>query len=181
MQMNQDLLNAISVILTTLFTAVGTVVAKYYNEKRACAKAQASQLENDKNAQLANHVIDEVDDLIRTNIVSVENTAKKAILDGIASGDYTPDKLKELSVTVLNQVKAQLSESGMNTLQAIRNDVNGYLVSRIEERLTVLKNDSYVAVSKTVIPEKKSDENIDNHTCSTETPIQMDIIADTSR
>lgn len=177
MQMNQDLLNSISVILTAVFTAVGTVVAKYYNEKKAYAKAQASQIANEQDAQLANQAINEVDDLIRTNIIAVENTLKKGIIDGIANGDYSRDALKNLSVNVLNQVKNQMSISSMSTLENIRKDVDGYLANRIEGILTVLKNDRNVSVSRTIIPLKKATEATCVGNGSTESPIQMETLA----
>lgn len=176
MQMNQDLLNAISIILTAMFSAVGTVVAKYYNQKKACAKAEAADLENEKDAKLANYVIDDVDSLIKSSIVAVENTLKKAILDGIASGDYTEDNLKALSATVLENVKDQMAESSMQTLQSIRKNVDSYLATRIEDMLTMLKKDPNVAVSKTVIPTKISEDTIDNHTGQTDEPLKVETV-----
>ena len=184
---NQDLLNAITVILTAIITSVGAVVSKYYVEKRTAVKQQTAQIQNDSDRSLANAVINDVDELIQTNVIAVENTMKDAILKGISEGKYDKESLKTLGAEVLTRVKAQLAESSMIKLQEIRKDVDGYISNRIEEILAKLKDSRSDVVKYTTIPEVKAEVKLEKTTGQStnmstekemkdESPIKVDII-----
>ena len=122
---------AIASAYATLFVAKATQKAKVEIEK----------LNDERQRKIANATLDKVDELLRTNIVALENTVKKDMLVLIEDGKIEKDELKKLAQNVKENVLNQLGEGSIAILNETLGDVNGYLEVRIEGKLAEIKKE----------------------------------------
>ena len=122
---------AIASAYMTLFVAKATQKAKVETEK----------LKDERQRKIINTTLNKVDELLRTNIVALENTVKKDMLVLIEDGKIEKDELKKLAENVKINVINQLGEGSMAILNETLGDVNGYLEVRIEEKLAEIKKE----------------------------------------
>ena len=121
---------AIASAYMTLFVAKATQRAKIETEK----------LNDERQRKIVNATLDKVDELLKTNIIALENTVKKDMLELIADGKIEKDELKKLAKNVKENVLNQLGEDSLAILNDTLGDVNGYLEARIEEKLVEIKS-----------------------------------------
>ena len=122
---------AITSAYATLFVAKATQKAKVEIEK----------LNDERQRKIMNATLNKVDELLRTNIIALENTVKKDMLELIADGKIEKDELKTLAQDVKVNVLNQLGEDSLAILNDTLGDVNGYLEVRIEEKLAEIKKE----------------------------------------
>ena len=122
---------AIASAYATLFVAKATQKAKVEIEK----------LNDERQRKIVDATLDKVDELLRTNIVALENTVKKDMLVLIEDGKIEKDELKKLAQNVKENVLNQLGEGSIAILNETLGDVNGYLEVRIEEKLAEIKKE----------------------------------------
>ena len=122
---------AIASAYMTLFVAKATQRAKIETEK----------LNDERQKAIVDATLDKVDELLKTNIIALENTVKKDMLELIADGKIEKDELKKLAENVKKNVINQLGEGSMAILNETLGDVNGYLEVRIEEKLAEIKKE----------------------------------------
>ena len=122
---------AIASAYMTLFVAKATQRAKVETEK----------LKDERQKAIVDATLDKVDELLKTNIIALENTVKKDMLELIADGKIEKDELKKLAENVKINVINQLGEGSMAILNETLGDVNGYLEVRIEEKLAEIKKE----------------------------------------
>ena len=122
---------AIASAYMTLFVAKATQRAKVETEK----------LNDERQKAIVDATLDKVDELLRTNIIALENTVKKDMLELIADGKIEKEELKKLAENVKINVINQLGEGSMAILNETLGDVNGYLEVRIEEKLAEIKKE----------------------------------------
>ena len=103
------------------------------------AKAETEKLNDERQRKIINATLNRVDELLRTNIIALENTAKKDMLALIDDGKIEKDELKKLAQDVKINVLNQLGEDSLAILNDTLGDVNGYLEARIEEKLAEIK------------------------------------------
>lgn len=122
---------AIASAYATLFVAKATQKAKIEIEK----------LNDERQRKIVDATLDKVDELLRTNIVALENTTKKDMLALIEDGKIEKEELKKLAEDVKVNVLNQLGEGSIAILNETLGDVNGYLEVRIEEKLAEIKKE----------------------------------------
>ena len=122
---------AIASAYMTLFVAKATQRAKVETEK----------LNDERQKAIVDATLDRVDELLKTNIIALENTVKKDMLELIADGKIEKEELKKLAENVKINVINQLGEGSMAILNETLGDVNGYLEVRIEEKLAEIKKE----------------------------------------
>ena len=122
---------AIASAYMTLFVAKATQRAKIETEK----------LNDERQKAIVDATLDRVDELLKTNIIALENTVKKDMLELIADGKIEKEELKKLAENVKINVINQLGEGSIAILNEALGDVNGYLEVRIEEKLAEIKKE----------------------------------------
>ena len=122
---------AIASAYMTLFVAKATQRAKIETEK----------LNDERQKAIVDATLDRVDELLKTNIIALENTVKKDMLELIADGKIEKEELKKLAEDVKVNVLNQLGEGSIAILNETLGDVNGYLEVRIEEKLAEIKKE----------------------------------------
>ena len=103
------------------------------------AKAETEKLNDERQRKIVNATLNKVDELLRTNIIALENTVKKDMLELIADGKIEKYELKRLAQDVKENVLNQLGDDSVAILNDTLGDVNGYLEARIEEKLAEIK------------------------------------------
>ena len=122
---------AIASAYMTLFVAKATQKAKVETEK----------LKDERQRKIINTTLNKGDELLRTNIIALENTVKKDMLVLIADGKIEKEELKKLAQNVKKNVLNQLGEDSLAILNDTLGDVSGYLDVRIEEKLAEIKKE----------------------------------------
>ena len=144
--MLQDVIyNSLMPLLQSLLVALITIgvgfAISYIKSKKKDLILKANQIKDEDKRNAALYAIDAIDNVLNTNIVAMNDTAKK-----IKNADLTAENIKEelakLAETVKNDVIAQLSESIKNESSTIINDLDGYIAKRLEKNLDDLKKES---------------------------------------
>ena len=102
-------------------------------------KLEIEKLNDETQKRILNDTLDRVDRLLQTNIIAMENTVKKDMLDAIADGKIEKTELKSLADNVKNNVLKQLRDDSLAVINDSLGDVNGYLEVKIEESLAQSK------------------------------------------
>ena len=133
-------------IQTSIFTILGLLITLgtlyavvYLNKAIAKVKAQALTVEDDRQRKILTDTIDRVHKLLVTNIVAVEQTTKKALIESSADGKISKEDLQNLAVEVKNNVINQLGEGSIEILSQTYGDINGYITAELEKQIADLK------------------------------------------
>ena len=102
-------------------------------------KLEIERLNDETQKKILDDTLDRVNNLLQTNIIAMENTVKKDMLDAIADGKIEKVELKTLADNVKNNVLKQLGDDSLAVLNDSLGDVNGYLEVKIEEILAQIK------------------------------------------
>ena len=102
-------------------------------------KLEIERLNDETQKKILDDTLDRVNNLLQTNIIAMENTVKKDMLDAIADGKIEKTELKTLADNVKNNVLKQLGDDSLAVLNDSLGDVNGYLEVKIEEILAQIK------------------------------------------
>ena len=150
-----DVNNALNEILQTLVAGVislaGILTTIYVNKAIELVKLKAQAVKDEQAKKILTNALNNVDELICTNIVAVENTLKPQILEAIKDGKIDKSELNNLSLVVKENVINQMGQQTNTIINEALSDVNSYLESRIEKILADLKNSDSNAVNYTTI------------------------------
>jgi len=137
--LQETALQLLSVILggiIAIATAyVGLLVAKATQK----AKLEILKLEDERTQTIFENAVDKTEKLIQTNIVAMENTVKKELLDSVKDGKVDRDELKKLAEKVRDNVLNQLTDGTLDILNSGIKDINSYIEVKIEEVLAEIK------------------------------------------
>lgn len=141
MEMLQETaLQLISIVLGGLIAIatayIGLLVAKATQK----AKIEIAKLEDKRIQEIFDNAIDKTEKLIQTNIIAMENTLKKELIENaMADGKVDREELKQLAVKVRENVLNQLTDGTLDVLNGGIKDINSYLEVKIEEELAKIK------------------------------------------
>ena len=141
MEMLQETaLQLISIVLGGLIAIatayVGVLVAKATQK----AKVEIAKLEDERVQAIFSNAIEKTEKLIQTNIIAMENTLKKELIENaMADGKVDREELKQLAVKVRENVLNQLTDGTLDVLNGGIKDINSYLEVKIEEELAKIK------------------------------------------
>ena len=146
--------NLLTIVIGGALSVVSIYATIYINKAIEVAKAKAEQIKDEKAKKIVDDTLDRTANLIKTNIVALENTTKVELIKDIQDGKIDYSELNTLATKVQENVINQLGQQSVDVLNQSLGDVNGYLASKIEETLADLKIDATSSVSKTVIETK---------------------------
>jgi hypothetical protein len=152
-QLQTEALGLLQIIIGGVISVAGAYATIYIKKAIALAKEKAESIKDEQSKALVTSTLDKVDNLIETNIVSVENTMKPAILKAIENGKVDKSELNSLSTIVKDNVLKQLGTDATKVFNSSLKDTNSYLENRIEKILAELKSADGTEVNKTVLPE----------------------------
>jgi Ribonuclease G/E len=141
--LKDTLTQLLSVILTGAITIASAYMTVFVAKATEKAKLESKKIEDERQRRMLQDALDKLDSLLKTNIIALENTIKKEMLEAIADGKIEKDELKTLAVKVKENVLIQLGNDSMDILCSSIGDVNGYLEARVEELLVQIKNEMF--------------------------------------
>lgn len=139
--LENTVIQLLGIIIGGLLAVASAYATLFVAKATQKAKVEIERLNDERQRKIANATLDKVDELLRTNIVALENTVKKDMLVLIEDGKIEKDELKKLAQNVKENVLNQLGEGSIAILNETLGDVNGYLEVRIEEKLAEIKKE----------------------------------------
>lgn len=137
--MNEILVNIITTVLTGLLSILAVVVINYVTKLITKAKANANKIEDETAMSMVNTALDNLQELIKTNVTSAEVTLKQEIIKASKDGKLTKEDAISLKNTVKDNIIKQLSTSSYELLKLELNDVESYIENKIEVVLASIK------------------------------------------
>lgn len=148
----QNNLNGLLVtILNGVLMIMGIYATYYLNKLSKTAKQKVEKIQSEEDRKLFNEAIDGLDNLLKTNIISVENTIKPKLLEMIKDNKITKEELLTLSDTVKSETLNQISDNTIKQLNYGIKDVDKYIENRIEKLLAEMKDEDGNVVNRTIL------------------------------
>ena len=139
--LENTVIQLLGIIIGGLLAVASAYMTLFVAKATQRAKIETEKLNDERQRKMVNATLDKVDELLKTNIIALENTVKKDMLELIADGKIEKDELKKLAKNVKENVLNQLGEDSLAILNDTLGDVNGYLEVRIEEKLAEIKKE----------------------------------------
>ena len=139
--LENTVIQLLGIIIGGLLAIASAYMALFVAKATQRAKIETEKLNDERQKAIVDATLDKVDELLKTNIIALENTVKKDMLELIADGKIEKEELKKLAENVKINVINQLGEGSMAILNETLGDVNGYLEVRIEEKLAEIKKE----------------------------------------
>lgn len=139
--LQQSALQLLSVILGGLIAIatayIGLLVAKATQK----AKIEIAKLDDERVQAMFNNALEKTEKLIQTNIIAMENTLKKELIEKAIANDGVVDReeLKKLAFEVKKNVLNQLTDGTLEILNSGIGDLDQYLNAKLEEELSKIK------------------------------------------
>ena len=139
--LENTVIQLLGIIIGGLLAIASAYMTLFVAKVTQRAKVETEKLNDERQKAIVDATLDRVDELLKTNIIALENTVKKDMLELIAEGKIEKEELKKLAENVKINVINQLGEGSMAILNETLGDVNGYLEVRIEEKLAEIKKE----------------------------------------
>lgn len=133
----QQLLNIVIGGVLTVASVYGTLFVAKITQK---AKIEIAKLKDEQAKIILDASLERLDQLLKTNIVAMENTLKKELTKAIEDGVIEKEELKMLALNVKENVLNQLGRESLDVLNNGLNDLGGYIEARLEQLLVEVKN-----------------------------------------
>ena len=139
--LENTVIQLLGIIIGGLLAVASAYATLFVAKATQKAKVEIEKLNDERQRKIVNATLNKVDELLRTNIIALENTTKKDMLALIEDGKIEKEELKKLAQNVKENVLNQLGEGSIAILNETLGDVNGYLEVRIEEKLAEIKKE----------------------------------------
>ena len=139
--LENTVIQLLGIIIGGLLAVASAYMTLFIAKATQRAKVEIEKLNDERQRKIVNETLNKVDELLRTNIIALENTTKKDMLALIEDGKIEKEELKKLAEDVKVNVLNQLGEGSIAILNETLGDVNGYLEVRIEEKLAEIKKE----------------------------------------
>ena len=139
--LEDTVIQLLGIIIGGLLAVASAYMTLFIAKATQRAKVEIEKLNDERQRKIVNETLNKVDELLRTNIIALENTTKKDMLALIEDGKIEKEELKKLAEDVKVNVLNQLGEGSIAILNETLGDVNGYLEVRIEEKLAEIKKE----------------------------------------
>lgn len=139
--LENTVIQLLGIIIGGLLAVASAYMTLFIAKATQRAKVEIEKLNDERQRKIVNATLNKVDELLRTNIIALENTTKKDMLALIEDGKIEKEELKKLAEDVKVNVLNQLGEGSIAILNETLGDVNGYLEVRIEEKLAEIKKE----------------------------------------
>lgn len=137
--LNETVTQLLGVVLSGLIAIVGAYMTLFVAKVTQKASLEVAKLKDERQQAILSNTLSKVDDLLRTNIVALEETTKKVMLESIKDGKIEKSELKQLAEEVKINVVNQLGEGSLAILNESLGDTTGYIEARLEEVLAEVK------------------------------------------
>jgi len=138
--LQESALQLLSVVLGGLIAIATAYIGLWVAKATQKAKIEVARLEDERVQAMFNNAIEKTEKLIQTNIIAMENTLKKELIEkAMLDGEIDKEELKHLAVQVKENVLNQLTDGTLDILNGGIKDINSYIEVKIEEVLAEVK------------------------------------------
>lgn len=138
--LQQNTIELLSIVLGGVITIVAAYVGLFVAKITQKTRIEMFKLEDEKVRAMFNDALSGMESLIQTNIVAMENTVKKELLEkALIDGKVDKEELKQLAIEVKSNVLNQLSDGTIDVLNNGIKDLGQYLDAKIEQELAEIK------------------------------------------
>lgn len=127
------------VIITAFFGFIGVIVQGWSAKAKAKIDKEIEKIENDKQRQLAWDAKERLFDLVDTTVLEIEQTLKDTTGEILEDKKIDDGEVVDLGKQAFDRIWGQLTEDSKELLNAEVEDLQKYIVSKIEaavKRLT---------------------------------------------
>ncbi|EPY2274480.1 hypothetical protein ACXAUS_003379 [Clostridium sporogenes] len=140
MEMIKNSLTSLGVVVVCGAISIATAyISSYMKKLTEKAKVETLKLENETQKELVDKAIDRTNQLVTTNVIRAQETLVKEIKDKAKDGIVDKRDLKDVAVTVKQDVLVQLSEELKQLVTTEIQDLEKYIEAQIEVSLATLK------------------------------------------
>lgn len=140
MEMIKNSLTSLGVVVICGAISIATAyISSYMKKLTEKAKVETLKLENETQKELVNNAINRTNQLVTTNVIRAQETLVKEIKDKAKDGIVDKRDLKDVAVTVKQDILLQLSEELKQLVTTEIQDLEKYIEAQIEVSLATLK------------------------------------------
>ncbi|EPY2273646.1 hypothetical protein ACXAUS_002514 [Clostridium sporogenes] len=140
MEMIKNSLTSLGVVVVCGAISIATAyISSYMKKLTEKAKVETLKLENETQKELVDKAIDRTNQLVTTNVIRAQETLVKEIKDKAKDGIVDKRDLKDVAVTVKQDILLQLSEELKQLVTTEIQDLEKYIEAQIEVSLATLK------------------------------------------
>jgi hypothetical protein len=119
-----------------------SVIASYYKTKKDQIIGQIENHKFVKDNELAKDALRTIDMIVSNVVSELDDTIKKEILKATEDGKLTDSEKEMLKTKAMDLIKSEISEPVKEAASSIIGDLNNYISTLIENRVTELKEES---------------------------------------
>ena len=140
--MNQQIQEALNVLLTTVITGaisvIGALISVYLNKLKDKAVASANAIKDDSTKKLVQNAINRLNELVFTNVKAAQETLVKEIIQNAEDG-YSKEDLLAVKDIVRENILKQLSQDSKDLIAKEIANIDSYIDEKIEVVLAEIK------------------------------------------
>lgn len=144
--MNADFIQILLGLAIVIIGATGayaiSVIASYYRSKKDQIIGQIENHKFVKDNELAKDALRTIDMIVSNVVSELDDTMKKEILKATEDGKLTDEEKTNLKNTAMELIKSEISEPVKEAASSLIGDLNNYISTLIENRVTELKEES---------------------------------------
>lgn len=118
-----------------------SVIASYYKSKKDQIIGQIESNKYIKNNELAREALRIIESIVSNVVEELDDTVKKEILKATEDGKLTDEEKTNLKNTAMDLIKSEISDPVKEAASSIIGDLNNYISTLIENRVTQLKEE----------------------------------------
>lgn len=118
-----------------------SVIASYYKSKKDQIVGQIESNKYIKNNELAREALRIIESIVSNVVEELDDTVKKEILKATEDGKLTDEEKTNLKNTAMDLIKSEISDPVKEAASSIIGDLNNYISTLIENRVTQLKEE----------------------------------------
>ena len=118
-----------------------SVIASYYKSKKDQIIGQIESNKYIKNNELAKEALRIIESIVSNVVEELDDTVKKEILKATEDGKLTDEEKTNLKNTAMDLIKSEISDPVKEAASSIIGDLNNYISTLIENRVTQLKEE----------------------------------------
>lgn len=123
---------------------IPAVIVKGIHECAKTMKAKTELIKEEHTRTFLETAINQTEYLAKTAVVAMEQTTAEELRDKVKDGQLSREELKQVAITVYNQIVTQLNPDYQEAIQGAYGDIQVYVTNLIEAKLYELKHTRYI-------------------------------------
>ena len=130
-------------VLIALLGLATSYIILFINKAKAKTLLESEKIENEKQRQLVNGAIEQLQTIATGTIIQAENTLVKEIKKATEDNKLTVEEGKEVANAVVNSIMNQLTNDSKELLATQSQSLENYIRGEVEVILQKIKNKTF--------------------------------------